>query len=71
MNYLTADEVAAELRISPETVRRACRAGQLKASRFGRQFRITRADLEAYLKSREVLSTGQGPKVNGLAAFAN
>jgi len=67
MDYLTPDEVAAELRISTETVRRACRSGELKASRFGRQFRILRADLNAYLKSKEVPRQKEsGPKVNDL-----
>jgi putative molybdopterin biosynthesis protein len=67
MEYLTPDEIAAELRISVETVRRACRSGQLKANRFGRQFRISRADLDAYLKSSEVSrQQDAGPKANDL-----
>jgi excisionase family DNA binding protein len=72
MDYLTPDEIAAELRISVETVRRACRSGQLKSDRFGRQFRILRANLNAYLKSKEVPTQREsGPKANGLGAFVH
>ena len=38
--YLTADEVAAYLGISPETVRRLARSGELPAQRYGKLWRF-------------------------------
>jgi excisionase family DNA binding protein len=48
--YLTADEVAEELRVHSKSVRQWCRLGQLKAKKAGKQWRITRADLNAFLE---------------------
>ena len=45
-------QVAALLKVHPETVRLAIRRGQLKAAKVGRAFRIARPDLEAYYKAR-------------------
>lgn len=69
MEYVTPDEVAAELRIAKETVRRWCRTGQLKSLRVGRQYRILRSDLNNFVKQMEVRE--EPKKVNGLAAFAH
>lgn len=69
MEYLTPDEIAAELRIAKETVRRWCRTGQLKSLRAGRQYRIARSDLNEFLKSLEVRE--EPKKIDGLAAFAS
>ena len=53
IEYLTTDEVAAELRIDPETVRRWIRReGGLPAIPAGRGYRIARTDLSAYLAKR-------------------
>ena len=58
MEYLTVAEVAAELQVSIETVRRLIRSGALRASalswhRPGRAgYRIRRADLDAFVESR-------------------
>ena len=38
--YLTAEEVAAKLGISPETVRRLARTGKLPAQRYGKLWRF-------------------------------
>lgn len=65
MDYLTPNEIAAELRIAEETVRRWCRTGQLKSLRVGRQFRIVRSDLEAFLREQEVQQGAK--KADGLA----
>lgn len=35
-----------------ETLRRAIRAGKLKAGKIGKDYRISRADLEAYYRER-------------------
>lgn len=56
MDYLTADEVAAQLRVSGEAVREWCRMGKLKAVKAGRQWRIKPGDLEAYLNRLEAQS---------------
>jgi len=69
MDYLTPDEIAAELRIASETVRRWCRTGQLKSLRVGRQYRIVRSDLVDFMKQMEVPEAQK--KANGLVAFAN
>lgn len=47
--YLTASEVAAQLRVSVETVNRWCRTRQLYAVRAGRGWRIQRGDLNVFL----------------------
>jgi excisionase family DNA binding protein len=44
----TADEVAERLGLHVRTVRNYIRDGQLKAVRIGKQYRIARADLEAF-----------------------
>lgn len=47
---LTVDEVAAELRVSPQTVRKLIDNGELKAFRVGGQWRIKRKDLDRYIE---------------------
>jgi excisionase family DNA binding protein len=64
MEYLTIKQVAAELQLSIETIRRLVRSGQLRASALetppGRAgYRIRRADLEALLEAR---ARGGAPK---------
>lgn len=44
--YLTPEEVAERLKVSVETVWRWCREGF--GSKFGRTYRITPADIEAW-----------------------
>lgn len=51
---LTVSEVAGDLRVSNMTVYRLIRGGQLPALRVGRNYRIRRADLEAYLRAGSV-----------------
>ncbi len=46
---LTVEEAAAHLRVNPQTVYRLLRAGKLPGVRVGRQWRVRRADLDAYL----------------------
>jgi hypothetical protein len=65
---LTAEQVAAELRISPRTVRDANRAwirsggkeGLGPYRQYGRYRRFPRPVVEAWKKSREVSVTGHG-----------
>lgn len=51
---LTAAEVADELRVSTMTVYRLVRRGELPAVRVGRNYRIRRRDLTAYLEGQTV-----------------
>lgn len=46
---LTAGEVAALMRVSTMTVYRLIRAGDLRAIRVGRGYRLRERDVEAYL----------------------
>ncbi len=48
--YLTSAEVAAYLRVDPQTVRRWCASGQLPAIRAGRVFRMKLADVERFVQ---------------------
>lgn len=49
---LTAEEVAAYLRIHLITVRRWCRQGELPAAKVGRSYRIRRVDLDRWWAER-------------------
>ena len=58
-HLLTVHEVAEIMRVSNMTVYRLIRAGELRAARVGRGYRIRERDVEAYL-CREVLPL-EGP----------
>jgi excisionase family DNA binding protein len=49
---LTPNEVAEQLRVSTMTVYRLIKAGDLRAARIGKSFRIREEDVDAYLQSR-------------------
>jgi excisionase family DNA binding protein len=49
--YLTPDEVAAQLAVSPLTVRRWLRSGKLKGVKAGKQWRISEGALKTFLES--------------------
>lgn len=50
-DLLTVGDVASELRVSRSTVHRLIRRGELRAHALGAQYRITPADLAAYLRA--------------------
>jgi excisionase family DNA binding protein len=50
--FLTPAEVAELLRVSPMTVYRLIKAGELRAARIGKSYRIAEADVDAYLQAR-------------------
>jgi excisionase family DNA binding protein len=52
--YYTVEEVAKILRVSPPTVRKLIREGQLKAVRVGVQIRIRKEDLDRFLESQSL-----------------
>ncbi|HLW45740.1 MAG TPA: helix-turn-helix domain-containing protein [Acidimicrobiales bacterium] len=50
--FMTVGEVASDLRVSSMTVYRLINAGELKAVRIGRSFRVRTEDLDRYLADR-------------------
>jgi excisionase family DNA binding protein len=52
--FLTVDDVALELKVNADTVRRWLRNGALKGTLLSRQagYRIERAELERFLEAR-------------------
>ena len=49
-DWLTADEVADDLRVHVSTVREWIRQKKLKAAKFGRDYRIKRVDYEEFIE---------------------
>ena len=49
-DWLTADEVADDLRVHVSTVREWIRQKKLKAAKFGRDYRIKRVDYEDFIE---------------------
>jgi excisionase family DNA binding protein len=50
--YLSVEEVAQILKMDVETVRKWIRQKQLKAYRFGRDYRILRDDFDKFVRER-------------------
>jgi excisionase family DNA binding protein len=48
---LTTAEVAARLKVTRQTVQRLIHDGKLVASRVGREWRVKRSELDAFLKA--------------------
>jgi excisionase family DNA binding protein len=48
-SFLTTEEVLAYLKVTPRTIYRLIRTGELPAVRIGRQWRFRRQDLDAWL----------------------
>lgn len=55
---LDVTAIAARLDVSTKTIRRAIKAGALRAYRLGRLVRVSEADLTAYLTSRRGPASG-------------
>lgn len=51
---LTAAEVADQLRVSTMTIYRLIKSGELPAVRVGRNYRVRRSQLDAYLEDQVV-----------------
>ena len=49
LSFLTTEEVLAYLKVTPRTIYRLIRSGELPAVRIGRQYRFRRADLDGWL----------------------
>jgi excisionase family DNA binding protein len=50
--WLTVEEIAQELKMHVDTVRGWIRNGKLKATRFGRDYRIKRKDFDKFVEER-------------------
>ena len=50
--WLSVERIARELDVSEETVRNWIRRGQLKAYKFGRDYRIKQTDFDAFVESQ-------------------
>ena len=48
--FLTTEEVLNYLKVTPRTIYRLIRTGELPALRVGRQWRFRRSDLDAWLE---------------------
>ncbi|QBD80465.1 DNA-binding protein [Ktedonosporobacter rubrisoli] len=59
---LTVEEVAAEIRVHPDTVRSWIRSGELVAVDIGRGYRIYRSDLNDFLERRKTGKKRKGDK---------
>lgn len=49
-DYITIQEAAALLGVSESMLQKRCKSGSLPCSRVGKQYRVTRRDLEAWVK---------------------
>jgi excisionase family DNA binding protein len=59
--FLSLQDVADELGISVQTIRKWVKAGELAAYKPGKEYRIKSGDLEEFLKTREVGPKAQSP----------
>lgn len=53
--YLTVEQAAAVIQMSPAFVRRRCKEKKLPAVKLGRDWRIRPADLDAFMQPERVL----------------
>ena len=54
--YMTTREIAELFKVSEATVRAWIHAGELRAIRFGREFRVAVKDLEAFVEAHATRS---------------
>ncbi len=57
--FLTTEEVLGCLKVTPRTVYRLIRSGELPAVRVGRQWRFRKGDLETWLTAHETLGRAE------------
>lgn len=58
-DWLTADEVAEDLRVHVSTVREWIRQKKLKAAKFGRDYRVKRKDYEEFIEKHYNVDDGE------------
>jgi excisionase family DNA binding protein len=52
--YLTVEEMAKELKVSEETVRRLIRSGKLKGIKIGKVLRVNKETYDNFISASEV-----------------
>jgi excisionase family DNA binding protein len=52
IEWLTVEEIAQQLKMHVDTVRGWIREGKLKATRFGRDYRVKREDFDKFVQER-------------------
>lgn len=57
LSFLTTEEVLAYLKVTPRTIYRLIRSGELPAVRIGRQYRFRRTDLDGWLDRQRTTAT--------------
>lgn len=60
-DWLTADEIAEDLRVHVSTVREWIRRKKLRAAKFGRDYRIKRQDFEEFIEKHYNMDDEQKP----------
>jgi excisionase family DNA binding protein len=63
-SFLTTEEVLAYLKITPRTIYRLIRNGELPAVRIGRQWRFRRTDLDAWVERQRSFTAAAQSAVN-------
>lgn len=58
--FLTTHEIAELLKVSEATVRAWIHEGELRAARFGREFRVAAKDLEAFVEAHILKPAADG-----------
>lgn len=53
-DYLTPEIIGEKLKLSPTTIRRKCRIGEIPSTKFGRSVRVKTTDFEQYCKDHEL-----------------
>jgi excisionase family DNA binding protein len=67
--FLSPEEVGDRLGVSVYTVRRWVKAGQLRAFKPGKEYRVRESDLEEFLAAREVRPKVEAPPEEGQRSF--
>jgi excisionase family DNA binding protein len=55
--YLTTEDVVAYLNVTPRTIYRLIRTGELPATRIGHQWRVRQSDLEEWLERQRIVAS--------------
>lgn len=65
-DFCTVTEVAERLKLHPKTVLQFVRDGRLRATRIGKQYRISRSDLDAFTGTQPVIARHRTSEVSSI-----
>ncbi len=65
-DFCTVTEVAERLKLHPKTVLQFVRDGRLRATRIGKQYRISRSDLDAFTGTQKVVARHRHTEVSSV-----